>query len=84
MSKYFDDEPMAVQIAYETVAIHKELVRLRGEVEELIEYKQKYFDLLDESINHSGSMIGGMLKLAMVPGVLEACSKANDAETSNV
>lgn len=70
--KDFDyDEPFeprrtsAVDTAYEIVDMHRKLVRLQAEVFELQEYKQKYFDLLDQSIAHGEHMIGGLLTLAM-------------------
>lgn len=45
---------------------------LRGYVAELEEYRQKYIDLLNSSTAHNEHMIGGLLQIAMKPGVLNA------------
>lgn len=66
-----------VDFAHQIIDMDRDLRLLRDEVEELREYRQKYFDDLNNSIKHSGHMLSGMLELAMKPGVMEAISKAN-------
>ena len=63
--------------ADELHSILRQNARLKDEVEELREYRQKYIDLLNETSAHSSHMMGGLLALAMKPGVLEACGKSN-------
>lgn len=55
--------------------------RLEEEVEDLREYRQKYMDLLDADIAHGQHMMGGLLELALTPGVLDAVGKANASPT---
>ena len=69
--------PMAVQMAEEVLNMHHELERLREECAELREYRDKYLAELDNSIAHNQHMIGGLLELAMTPGVLDAVVAAN-------
>lgn len=78
-----DFTPLAVRLAREVLDMHHELQELRAEVAELREYRQKYIEELDRSINHSNQMIGGLLSLAMKPGVLDAIGKANEAEAAS-
>lgn len=79
MSFEYDDEPprrsSAIDMAYEIVDMHRKLERLQGEVFELQEYKQKYFDLLNQSVAHGEHMIGGLLTLALKLGDDEANRK---------
>lgn len=70
--------PMAVQMAEEVLAMHDELQRLRAENAELLEYREKYIEELHSGIAHSQHMIGGLLQLAMKPGVLDAVAAANE------
>jgi hypothetical protein len=72
----------AVQVAEETLAMHDELMRLRDENEELREYRRKYLDLLNDNTRHSEHMMASMLKLALTPGVIEAC-QANQKEVQS-
>lgn len=57
-----------VDMAYEIVDMHRMIQKLSSEIEDLREYKQKYFDLLNGSIEHGEKMIGGILMLAMKMG----------------
>lgn len=69
--------PTAVQMAEEVLKMYHELKRLREENEDLRQYREKYIELLDADIAHGRHMIGGMLELAMKPGVLDAVAAAN-------
>lgn len=67
--EYFEPKKTsAVDMAYEIVDMHRLIQKLSDEVEDLREYKQKYFDLLNGSIEHGEKMIGGLLTLAMKIG----------------
>lgn len=70
--------PLAVQMAEEVLHMHHELERLREECAELREYRDKYIEEMNRGIAHSKHMIGGLLKLAMKPGVLDAVAAANE------
>lgn len=75
---YRDDfEPLAVKVARETLEMHHELVRLRDENKKLREYYKRYLELLNADVEHGQHMMGGLLKLALTPGVMEACAAAN-------
>lgn len=73
--------------AYPTLReIHAELGELlferdclASEVKELREYRQKYAELLQDSINSGHVVMRGMLELALKPGVMEAVAKANES-----
>jgi hypothetical protein len=67
-------------MANDVLDMHDELQQLRAEVEDLREYKMKYIALLDADIAHGAHMMGGLLQLAMKPGVLGAIAAANAAE----
>jgi len=54
-----------VDFAYEVISMHNELCRLRADNEELLEYRDKYMELLNHSIAHEQHMIGGLLSLAL-------------------
>lgn len=68
----------ATTLAREILDMESELDFLREENAELRQYRDKYMGLLDESIAHSGHMIGGLLELAMKPGVMDAIAKINE------
>ncbi len=70
--------PLAVQMAADVLDMHHELERLREENEELRQYRKKYIELLDADIAHGRHMVGGLLGLAMKPGVLDAVAAANE------
>lgn len=70
--------PMAVQMAEEVLTMHRELERLREECAVLREYRDKYIEEMNRGIANSQHMIGGLLALAMKPGVLEAVAGANE------
>lgn len=72
--KNFNDEDFPpypkmdiVDFARQIIRMDNELHDLRLQVEDLKEYKQKYFDLQNESINHSRVMIGHVLTAALDP-----------------
>lgn len=70
-------EPLAVQVARETLEMQRELVCLRDENNELRKYRKLYMDLLNADIEHGQHMMGNLLKLALTPGVMAACDAAN-------
>lgn len=55
--------PQSVLNAYEIVELWEENQRLRAEVNDLREYKQKYSDELDAGVKHGEQMMAGWLKL---------------------
>lgn len=61
----FSKTPLIIQIANEMLDMYEELECLRKENKELIEYKKKYVELLDESIGHNNKMMVGFLDLAV-------------------
>lgn len=70
-------EPLVVRMAEEVLGMHCELVRLRDENEELREFREKYIEVLNSNIAHGRHMMGGLLELAMKPGVMDAIAEAN-------
>lgn len=66
-----------VDFANQILDMHFELQRLRDENEDLRKYRKDYMDLLNRDIKHGEEMMGGLLKLALTPGVIEACAKAS-------
>ena len=74
----FHIPPMdVVDFAHQILAMDRKLQEQEHELQILREYRQKYMDLLNSSIDHSKHMTAGLLKLAMTPGVMEACAQAN-------
>lgn len=59
--------------------LEREVTYLRQRVAELEEYEQKYLELLQSGITHNQKMIGGMLSIALIPGVTAAISAHNKA-----
>ena len=59
--------PAAVESAYEIIDLWEEVQRLRMENAHLKEFRQKYFDEVQNSINHSGAMIGSILGALVDP-----------------
>jgi hypothetical protein len=66
-----------VDIAHQVLDMHQELMLLRAEVAELRDYRKKYIESLNSGIRHSEEMLGGILNLALTPGVMEAIHRAN-------
>jgi hypothetical protein len=50
-----------VELAYQIIDLHNERDRLRREVADLQEYRDKYNELLYGSIHHSEKMMGNLL-----------------------
>lgn len=67
----------AVELAEDIMAMADEIVALRAEVHELREYRRKYDESVQQSIDHNQQMIGGLFAIAMTPGVMDALAKAN-------
>lgn len=61
--------------ANEVLNMLDEIQYLRRENEELKDYRQRYIDLLDGTIEHNEKMIGGLLSLADRMGTPEAQAK---------
>ena len=70
----------AVSFAYDIIHMQRRLDAQEAELEGLREYRQKYIDLLNSSIAHSGHMMGGLLQIAMKLGVMDAIGRANAGE----
>lgn len=58
-----------------------ELHRLRGIETDYHDLMRRYRELLDSSVAHGEHMVGGLLKIATTPGVLDAISNANQGNT---
>lgn len=56
-----NDYSQGLETAYTIIDMHREIICLREQVEELEEYKRKYFNLLDSSIKHNEEMMGNMV-----------------------
>ncbi len=63
-----DVEYPVIPFARDILAMRAEIIALRNEVEDLREYKEKYFDLLDSSINHGREMSSQVLTLLLNKG----------------
>lgn len=61
--------------ANEVLDMFNEVQYLRRENEELKDYRQKYIDLLNGSIEHNEKIIGGLLGVAIRMDTLEAQAK---------
>ena len=61
-----------MDFAYELIALNREVEDLRLENAELLDVKEKYNRLLDDSLNHGQAMAGNMLKVLLTPGVTES------------
>lgn len=56
-----------VKLAYQIIAMDRELQALRVECERLREYKQKYSELLASSLTHSEAMIDNIVDILLNP-----------------
>lgn len=65
-----------VKMAEEVLRMADQINLLQQEVRDLRHYREEHIRTLHESIEHNHSMLGGLLNLAMTPGVLEATIKA--------
>lgn len=77
---YKDHVPDVVDMAYQVIEMDRELQRLRSDKVELIELRKKYMELLNGSIAHGEHMIGGLLKIALTPGVMDAIEQHNSSD----
>lgn len=67
--------------ARQILEMENELRWLRAENAKLRDYRDKYDELLMDGIRHSETMLGGILKVAMTPGVvLEAIESDRSAD----
>ena len=71
---------LLVDLAQEILAMDEENCRLRMEVEELTKYRNLYQEELDRGLAHSQYMVGGLLKMAMTPGVVDALRSAHQTK----
>ena len=69
----------AVKIAHNILNMDDRIARLEAEVARLKWFENAYNELLQSSVSHGETMMNNILKLAMTPGVIEAC-KANNTE----
>jgi hypothetical protein len=72
----------AVNLAYSIIKLHEENMELRFRLDEALEYKAKYEQLLDESLAYGQNMAGNMLTLIMKPGfndAMQALRKGDNA-----
>lgn len=70
-----------VNFAHDILAMQRRIEELEFQVERLLPYEAKYHQLIDEGIQHSQQMLGGILKLAMTPGVMDAISANNQVSS---
>lgn len=66
-----------VDLAYQIINMHHKIIVQAAEIERLEKIEKDHRDLLDSSIQHNQHMAGNLLKLVLVPGVLDACQKNN-------
>lgn len=71
-----------VEFAQQILDMRREIERLRGVEMELRALQDQHDKLLMDSIRHGEHMVGGMLQLAMKPGVLDAISAAKATEAA--
>lgn len=71
--------PLAVQVAQETLDLYRENLYLKEYNAELLEYRDRYIELLNSSISNSAANIAGVLNLAMTPGVMDAIATHNES-----
>lgn len=69
--------PDVVDFAHQIIDMHRLIQRQANELEEAREYQKKYFALIQSDIEHGRHMIGGILQIAMTPGVMDAIDKHN-------
>lgn len=62
-----DRRALLLDLAREVRDMDSELWALRREVEELREYRDKYLDLLNSSIEHNERMLGNVLEACLDP-----------------
>jgi hypothetical protein len=70
-----------VEFARQILDMQCQIDYLQEENESLRHYRKEYMDQLNQGIKHGEEMMGGLLSLALTPGVMEACAKANEGKT---
>jgi hypothetical protein len=68
---------LLAQIADALDSVIADNERLRRESAEGRHYRKQFMDLLHRDIAHNEHMLGGLLQLALKPGVMEAIGKSN-------
>lgn len=71
-----------VDFAYQVIDLNNRVIELEKQNEDLMYYKDKYFELLNSSIAHGEKMTGQLLQVMMTPGVVEACAAAAEKAES--
>lgn len=62
-----------VAFAKQIIDMQDRIEMLEAENARLRHYEAQYRELLNSSVDHSSMMAGGLLKLALIPGVIAAC-----------
>jgi hypothetical protein len=68
-----------VDFAYQVIEMDRTIRWQAQEIERLREFEQMYRAELDNSLRHGREMMCNVLRLALTPGVMEACEAAKDA-----
>lgn len=71
---------MLADIVDEAQNLLREVNQLRADNAELLDYRDKYMELLSSSINHNRDMVAGLMQVAMTPGVLGAIAAHNESK----
>lgn len=66
------EEPLAVVLARQIIALYNDNLRLTEQVAGLTKYKEMYEQELTSRIRHSEKMMGNLMDVLMTPGVAEA------------
>ena len=56
-----------VALAYEIIEMNNTIQQQEYEIEELKEYKQKYMDILNDSIKHNEKMMNNTMEILLNP-----------------
>ena len=65
-----------VDFARQIIAMDDRICELEIENSELRGYRQKYTQSLRDGVAHGEAVMGGLLKIALTPGIMEACAAA--------
>ena len=63
-----------VDFAHQILEMQDTISAQHREITRLMWYEEQYHELLGDSLDHNAKMLGGLLTLAMTPGVVEACA----------
>lgn len=68
----------AVKFAHDILDMQERIFKLEADVAYFQPYEKKFLDLQRQDIEHNQKMLGGILQIAMTPGVMEAIGKSHE------